>query len=81
MGQAGNVNCKCSVFSSKFEIGIKSKNINSIIMAGNIIRPSLSDLSFDFQTFKLAKKLLLSKTGDNDLLISIKNVRTSTFLS
>ena len=52
---------------------LKSNNIKKIIMAGNIIRPSLTDLSFDFETFKLAKKLLLNKTGDNDLLISLKN--------
>ena len=51
---------------------LKSKNINSIIMAGNIKRPSITDLNFDFQTFKLAKNLLLNKTGDNSLLVSIK---------
>ena len=51
---------------------LKSKNIKNIIMAGNIVRPSLTDLSFDYQTFKLAKNLLLKKTGDNDLLVSIK---------
>jgi len=59
--------------SAKKIIGsLKAKNINSIIMAGNINRPSITDLSFDFQTFKLAKSLLLNKTGDNSLLISIK---------
>ena len=41
-------------------------------MAGNINRPSLTDLSFDYQTFKLAKNLLLNKTGDDGLLISIQ---------
>ncbi len=41
-------------------------------MAGNINRPSLTDLSFDFETFKLAKNLLLNKTGDDGLLVSIK---------
>ena len=51
---------------------LQSKNIDSIIMAGNIKRPSITDLSFDFQTFKLAKNLLLNKTGDNSLLVSIK---------
>lgn len=51
---------------------LKAKNIDSIIMAGNIKRPSITDLSFDFQTFKLAKDLLLNKTGDNSLLVSIK---------
>ena len=52
---------------------LKFKNIDSIIMAGNINRPSLTDLSFDYQTFKLAKNLLLNKTGDDGLLVSIKN--------
>jgi DUF1009 family protein len=51
---------------------LEAKNIDSIIMAGNIERPSITDLSFDFQTFKLAKNLLLNKTGDNSLLVSIK---------
>ena len=36
---------------------LKSRNIDNIIMAGNINRPSLTDLSFDLQTFKLAKDL------------------------
>ena len=51
---------------------LQAKNIDSIIMAGNIKRPSITDLSFDFQTFKLAKDLLLNKTGDNSLLVSIR---------
>ena len=51
---------------------LRAKNIDSIIMAGNIKRPSITDLSFDFHTFKLAKNLLLNKTGDNSLLVSIK---------
>ncbi len=51
---------------------LKSRNIDSIIMAGNINRPSLTDLSFDYQTFKLAKNLLLNRTGDDGLLVSIK---------
>ena len=51
---------------------LKSRNIDSIIMAGSINRPSLTDLSFDFETFKLAKNLLLNKTGDDGLLVSIK---------
>ena len=66
--------CIINLYSIKKIIGLlKSNNIKSIIMAGDIKRPSLTDLSFDFQTFKLAKKLLLQKTGDNDLLVSIKN--------
>ena len=51
---------------------LKSNDVESIVMAGNINRPSLKDLSFDLQTFKLAKNLLINKTGDNDLLVSIK---------
>ena len=51
---------------------LKSRNIDSIIMAGNINRPSLTDLSFDYETFKLAKNLLLNKRGDDGLLVSIK---------
>ncbi len=51
---------------------LQAKKIDSIIMAGNIKRPSITDLSFDFQTLKLAKNLLLNKTGDNSLLVSIK---------
>ena len=51
---------------------LKSRDIDSIIMAGNINRPSLTDLSFDYQTLKLAKNLLLNKTGDDGLLISIQ---------
>ena len=51
---------------------LQAKNIERIIMAGNIKRPSITDLSFDFHTFKLAKNLLLNKTGDNSLLVSIK---------
>ena len=51
---------------------LHDRNIDSIIFAGNIKRPSITDLSFDFQTLKLAKELLLNKTGDNSLLISIK---------
>ena len=51
---------------------LKVKNIDRVIMAGNINRPSLTDLSFDLQTLKLAKNLLLNKTGDDSLLVSIK---------
>ena len=46
-------------------------NIKKIILAGNITRPSLQDINFDFETINLAKKILLSQKGDNDLLISI----------
>ena len=61
-----------SILKKNFQL-FKSNKIDNIIMAGNIKRPSLTDLSFDFQTFKLAKNILLNKTGDNDLLLSLKN--------
>ena len=53
---------------------LKDNNIENIIMAGNIARPSLSDLSLDYQTFKIAKNLLFNQTGDNKLLLSIKKI-------
>ena len=52
---------------------LKSCKIDKIILAGNIKRPSISDIKFDFQTLKLAKKLLISQNGDNQLLEAIKN--------
>ncbi len=51
---------------------LKKNNINKIIFAGSIKRPSLKDFGFDIETIKIAKNLLLEKKGDNNLLISIK---------
>ncbi|MBD1147670.1 UDP-2,3-diacylglucosamine diphosphatase LpxI [Pelagibacterales bacterium SAG-MED31] len=50
---------------------LEENKINKIILAGNIARPSLKDVNFDFETIKFAKKLLLNKKGDNELLIAI----------
>ena len=50
---------------------LKENNIKKIILAGNITRPSLRDINFDYETINFAKKLLLNQKGDNDLLISI----------
>ena len=50
---------------------LNENNVKKIILAGNITRPSLKDINFDFETINLAKKILLSQKGDNDLLISI----------
>ena len=50
---------------------LKKNNIIKIILAGNIIRPSLKDINFDYETLNFAKKLFLSKKGDNDLLVTI----------
>ncbi len=51
---------------------LKENNIQKIIFAGSIKRPSIKDLGFDIETIKIAKKLFLEKKGDNSLLISIK---------
>ena len=53
---------------------LNENNIKKIILAGNITRPSLKDINFDFETINLAKKILLSQKGDNDLLISIRKL-------
>ncbi len=50
---------------------LEENKINKIILAGNISRPSLKDINFDFETINFAKKLFLSKKGDNELLIAI----------
>ena len=50
---------------------LEENGINKIILAGNIPRPSLKDINFDFETINFAKKLFLSKKGDNELLIAI----------
>tara|TARA_B100000989_G_scaffold222681_1_gene170259 strand:- start:1414 stop:2226 length:813 start_codon:yes stop_codon:yes gene_type:complete len=51
---------------------LESNNIKHIIFAGSIKRPGIKDLGFDIPTFLLAKRLLLEKKGDNNLLISLK---------
>ena len=64
---------KINILSVKKLItALKNKNIKKIILAGSIKRPSINDLSFDIETIKLAKELLLEKKGDNNLLISIR---------
>ena len=50
---------------------LEENHINKIILAGNIKRPSIKDINFDFETINFAKKLFLSKKGDNELLIAI----------
>ena len=51
---------------------LKKNKIKKIIFAGSISRPSIKDIGFDLETIKLAKKLLLEKKGDDNLLNSIK---------
>ena len=50
---------------------LKEKNINQIIMAGSIIRPSLNEINFDFNTLGLIKDFILEPQGDDHLLRSI----------
>jgi UDP-2,3-diacylglucosamine hydrolase len=52
---------------------LKIKKINNIIMAGKIIRPSLSDIKFDLSTLSLIKEYLLESKGDDKLLTIISN--------
>ena len=52
---------------------LKIKNINYIIMAGKITRPSLSDIKFDLSTLSLIKEYLLESKGDDKLLTIISN--------
>ena len=40
-------------------------------MAGNISRPSIKDISFDFKTLNLIKDYALQPKGDNKLLLTI----------
>ena len=53
---------------------LEENYINKIILAGNIKRPSIKDINFDFETINFAKKLFLSKKGDNELLIAIADL-------
>ena len=39
---------------------LEENHINKIILAGNIKRPSIKDIDFDFETINFAKKLFLS---------------------
>ena len=49
----------------------KLYKINKIIMAGNVKRPSLKDIKFDYKTLKFIKEYALQPKGDDKLLLSI----------
>ena len=51
----------------------KDFNIDKIIMAGKISRPSIKDIKFDFNTIGLIKDYYLESKGDDQLLKSISN--------
>ena len=65
-----NVEITIDSFSKILNL-LKEKNINQIIMAGNIIRPSLKEVNFDFNTIGLIKNFILEPKGDDHLLRSI----------
>ena len=52
---------------------LKKNNINKLIFAGSIKRPSIKDFSLDFKAFKFLKDYKLDKLGDDSLLKTISN--------
>ena len=50
---------------------LKFYNIKKIIMAGHVQRPSLKDISFDYNTVKFIKEYALQPKGDDKLLLTI----------
>ena len=52
---------------------LDNKKIDQIVMAGNILRPSIKDINFDLNTIKLIKDYFLESKGDDALLKSISN--------
>ena len=55
---------------------LKKNNIEKIIMAGTVKRPSIKDINFDYNTLKLIKNFALDSKGDDRLISTI-----SIFLS
>ena len=56
--------------SVKTIISLLKSNIQKIILAGK--KTSIYDVSFDLDTIKLAKKLILENKGDDNLLTTLK---------
>ena len=52
---------------------LNKNQINKIIMAGHVKRPSLKELKFDLKTLKFIKQYALQPKGDDKLLLSIVN--------
>ena len=50
---------------------LKKNNIEKIIMAGKVKRPSIKDISFDFNALKLIKNFALDSKGDDKLLSTL----------
>lgn len=56
---------------SKIIRKLKNYNINKIIMAGQVKRPSIKDINFDLNALQLIKDFALSSKGDDKLLSTI----------
>lgn len=52
---------------------LKVKNIDEIIMAGKVTRPSIQDINFDLNTISLIKDFVLEPKGDDAVLKIISN--------
>ncbi len=65
-----NVEITIDSFSKILNL-LKEKKIDQIVMAGNIIRPSVKEVNFDFNTLGLIKDFILEPKGDDHLLRSI----------
>ncbi len=53
---------------------LKKNNVDQIILAGGISRPSIKDVKFDLKTISLIKDYFLESKGDDKLLKSILNI-------
>ena len=67
-----NVEIELTSFSKILKL-LTEKKINEIIMVGGISRPSIKDITFDFNTLSLIKDFFLESKGDDQLLQTISN--------
>mgnify|MGYP006145500481 CR=1 FL=1 len=67
-----NIEIELTSFSKILKLLTENK-INEIIMAGGISRPSINDITFDFNTLGLIKDYFLESKGDDQLLQTISN--------
>lgn len=67
-----NIEIELNSFSKILKV-LKEKNINKIIMAGKVLRPSVRDIKFDLNTISLIKEYFLESKGDDQLLKIISN--------
>jgi len=56
---------------TKILVNLKKNEIEKIIMAGKVKRPSIKDINFDLNTLKLIKNFALVSKGDDSLLSAI----------